>query len=96
MTTKVRFCLPAVIWRVRACTISGEFRKRWKLTRTNKAVPSARRGAQGPYGGQRILAGVGSLLFADQQTPVDVPGGQTPILGAAQLGDLGQRVFVFM
>ena len=41
MTRKVRFCLPRVICRARAWTISGLERKRWKLVKTRIAELSA-------------------------------------------------------
>ena len=99
MTTKVRACLPALIWLSRAWTTSGLPRKRWKLTQHQQRRAVGRgQGVQRPDGGQRVggvgeAAGLGRLA-GQAQAPVDVPGGQGPAVGAAEAGDLGQGVLV--
>ena len=97
----MRSCLPWLIAVSRAWTISAEPRKRWKFLRTRIAVPSgvARAGRalmadSGSFAGGTEAAS--ALLAVQAQAPVDIPGGQRPVVLAAKLGDLVDGLVVLV
>ena len=94
----VRLDFPVLICFASAWTISGECRKRWKLVSTRIAELSGEAMALiDADGGQRIAAGVGGCVLArNLQAGGDVPDGKPPVLVAAELGNLGQGIIVFV
>ena len=100
-TTKVRSCLPLAIAVSRAWTISAEPRNRWKFLSTRIAVPSGVARAFSALIADRGSAAAGVQpaiggLPVEAQAPVDVPGGQRPVVLPAELGDLVDGLVVLV
>ena len=97
----VRLSLPVVICLVIAWITSGLLMKTVEINQHQQGRAIRRRqGIDRADGHQRIIAArIGRLITAltgNLQPAVDIPGCQTPILGAAHLGDLRQGVFMLV